>query len=227
MAGYGQFCPVAIASEVITERWTLLVIRELTAGSRRFNELRRGLPLMSPSLLSKRLKALERTGLVDRIETSDGRGVEYRLTQGGRDLQPIIESIGQWGMRWVRGHDLRDEDLDASLLMWDMRRSIAEENLPERRVVTHFHLRGSTDGRSHYWLVIDRPEVDLCLIDPGHRADVEVVGHVATLVQIWLGDRTFTEAIRSGDLGVTGPPALVRSFPSWFSLSGFAGLQNA
>lgn len=225
MAGYGQFCPIAIASEVLTERWTPLVVRELISGSRRFNELRRGVPLMSPSLLSKRLKSLERAGLVERIETSDGRGVEYHITQAGRELEPVIMAIGEWGMRWIRGADLRDEDLDASLLMWDMRRSIDTDRLPDRRVVTYFHLTGSTDGKSHYWLVLDGSDADLCLIDPGHDVDLQVHAPVATMVQIWMGDRTFDDAIHSGDVTLEGPRELARQFPTWFSLSSFAGLQ--
>ncbi len=168
-----------MASEVLTERWTPLVVRELLCGSTRFNDLRRGVPLMSPALLSKRLKTLERAGVV---------------------AKPF----------------------DASLLVWDMHRNIELDALPARRVVVHFHLRGSSDGNSHFWLVLDAPNVDLCLTDPGHDIDVQVAGNVATLVDYWMGRTDFRKAVRTGDLEVHGSRTLVAALPSWFSRSNFA-----
>ena len=152
---YGQFCPVAMASEVLTERWTPLVVRELLCGSTRFNDLRRGVPLMSPALLSKRLKTLERVGVVEK------RGATYHLTPAGEELRAVIESMGVWGQRWARG-DVVAKHFDASLLMWDIHRNVVVRGAagPER-VVVHFHLRGSSDKKSHFWLVLE-PRPSTC-----------------------------------------------------------------
>ena len=226
VGGYGQCCAVAVACEVITERWTPLVVRELLSGSNRFNELRRGLPSMSPSLLSKRLRALERAGVVERL-TDDLGGVEYRLTPAGADLQPVIEALGVWGKRW--GHGLLDAtgNLDASLLMREIQRNVIAENLPQQRVVVHFELRGSTDERSRYWLVLDRPIVELRLTDPPLDVDMHVEAHVRTMTRYWLGLVEFGEAVRNGDLRLTGPRELVRVFPTWFARSHFAPVAPA
>ena len=215
MVTYGQFCPVAMASEVLTERWTPLVVRELLCGSTRFNDLRRGVPLMSPALLSKRLKTLERVGVVEK------HGAAYHLTPAGEELRGVIEAMGVWGQRWARG-DVVAKPLDASLLIWDMHRNIEFDALPARRVVVHFHLSGSSDGNSQFWLVLDAPSVDLCLTDPGHDIDVQIAGHVATMVDYWMGRREFEATVRAGDLEVVGPRALVAALPSWFSRSAFA-----
>ena len=224
MASYGQFCPVAMAAEVLTERWTLLVVRELLCGSTRFNELRRGVPLMSPSLLSKRLKTLERVGVVERVSTGRGQPVEYHLTPGGRELEPVVEQMGVWGQRWARG-DVRARHLDASLLMWDIRRNIDSSRLPQRRVVVHFHVRGSSDKKSRFWLVLEPQTVDVCLFDPGHPVDVVVEGHVRTMAAYWMGQIEFADAVRSGDLVIEGPRNLRRALPTWFLRSGFADVE--
>lgn len=225
MASYGQFCPVAMAAEVLTERWTPLVVRELLAGSTRFNDLRRGVPLMSPSLLSKRLKTLERVGVVERRSApGGGQLIEYRLTPAGEELRPVVESLGIWGKRWARG-DVRARHMDASLLMWDVHRSVDVDHVPGRRVVVHFHLRGSSDGKSRFWLVLDRPSVDLCLTDPGFEVDVFVDGHVRTMIDYWMGDLELSQAVRAGDLTLEGPRTLVRSFPTWFNASAFASVE--
>jgi len=212
---YGQFCPVAMASEVLTERWTPLVVRELLCGSTRFNDLRRGVPLMSPALLSKRLKTLERVGVV---EHRDG---EYLLTPAGRELRAVIESLGVWGQRWARG-DVAAKQHDASLLMWDIHRNVEVAALPPQRVVVHFHLEGSSDRNSHFWLVLHAPAVDLCLTDPGHEIDLEVAGHISTMIDYWMGRTDFVAAVRAGDLNVLGPRVLVRALPTWFARSDFA-----
>jgi DNA-binding HxlR family transcriptional regulator len=210
MATYGQFCPVAMAAEVLTERWTPLIVRELLCGSTRFNDLRRGVPLMSPSLLSKRLETLCRVGVVARV------GGEYRLTPAGQELRPIIDLMGVWGHRWARG-DVVAKHHDASLLMWDIHRNIVAERLPGRRVVVHFFLDGSSDHKSHFWLVLDEGCADFCLIDPGHEIDLHVRGHVRTMIDYWAGQCEFATAVRRGDLTVSGPSELVRGLPTWFA----------
>ena len=174
---------------------------------------------MSPSLLSKRLKALQRVGVVERVKG------EYHLTRGGEELRPIIEAMGVWGQRWARG-DITAKHLDASLLMWDIRRSVAAERLPDRRVVIYFHLRGSPDKKSHFWLIIEAGNADLCLTDPGHEVDVEVDAHVRTIIDYWQGQIDFADAVRSGALQLRGPRALVRAFPNWFHRSPFAAVTD-
>lgn len=215
MPTYGQFCPVAMASEVLTERWTPLVLRELLCGSTRFNDLRRGVPLMSPSLLSKRLRTLERVGVIER---HDG---QYRLTEGGEELRPIIEAMGTWGQRWARG-DVAAKGHDASLLMWDIHRNVVAEELPEQRVVVQFHVKGSTDKKSHFWLVLHEGTTDLCLTDPGHDVDIRAAGHVSTFIDYWMGRLEFGDAIKQGLLTVEGPSRLTRAMPRWFRRSLFA-----
>ena len=218
MSTYGQFCPVAMASEVLTERWTPLVVRELLCGSTRFNDLRRGVPLMSPSLLSKRLKTLERVGVVVRD------GSDYRLTPAGEELRPIIESMGVWGQRWARG-DVVAKDYDASLLMWDIRRSIDTDRVPSRRVVVHFHLKGSRDGKRHFWLVLHEGVADLCLTDPGHEVDVSVEGHVAHHGRLLDGPRRVRRRRPPGRRHRGRPRQLARDLPTWFRRSLFAPVE--
>lgn len=219
---YGQFCPVAMASEILNERWTPLVLRELLCGSTRFNELRRGLPRMSPSLLSSRLKRLERTGILERHERAEG-GPEYRLTTAGEELRPIVEALGAWGQRWAQA-DMRPEHLDATLLLWDMHRRLCSDRLPDRRVVVELHVRGSADGRTHYWLVLDGGRADLCLFDPGHDVDLVVEAPVDALVAWWSGTADLRRLVRGGTVAVTGPRALARAFPDWFRRGAFAAL---
>lgn len=223
MRGYGQFCPVAMASEILNERWTPLVLRELLSGSTRFNEVRRGVPRMSPSLLSSRLKLLERVGILDRRESAEG-GPEYRLTPAGEELRPIIEALGAWGQRWARA-DLRPEHHDASLLLWDMHRRVQPDALPSHRVVVQFRVSGSSDGRSHFWLVLHEGRADLCLFDPGHAVDLVVYAPVEALVRYWMGDADLANLVAAGTVTVAGPPALARALPGWFRRSLFADVQ--
>jgi DNA-binding HxlR family transcriptional regulator len=214
VAGYGQFCPVAKASEVFAERWTPLVIRELIAGSHRFNEIRRGVPLMSPSLLSQRLKSLERAGIVERRE--DGRrGVEYHLTPAGAELRPVVELLGVWGQRWVTSN-LSLQEMDPLLLMWDMRRKLNVQVLPPGRTVVFIRLRDQRAPRNRGWLVVDDGEVDLCMVDPGYDVDVVLESDTPTLVRVWIGHLDVREAMRAGDLSIDGPRRLARVLPALF-----------
>lgn len=225
---YGQFCPVAQASEVVAERWTPLVLRELLCGSRRFNEVHRGVPRMSPSLLSKRLRGLRRAGLVERCELDDG-GTGYRLTPAGEALRPVVEALGTWGKRWLRP-GVRRDDLDASLLMWDLRRRVRGDALPDHRVVVHFRFRGAEKGKRRWWLVLEPGEQpDLCLHDPGYGVNLTVDADLATFTEVWLGDLPLAEALDRDDgsaVELTGPTHLRRAFPSWLRLSLFAGVER-
>ena len=217
--GYGQFCPVAKASEIVAERWTPLVLRELIAGSHRFNELRRGVPLMSSALLSQRLKELEHAGIIER-RSVDGV-IEYHLSKAGEELQPVIDALGLWGARWTPSRLTRN-DYDASLLMWDIRRRVDASQLPPSRTVVEFDLRGAERRYARWWLVASDRDVDLCLKDPGHEVNVRVDADVRALVDVWMGRQRMDDAIRAGTIAFQGPRPLVSSFRKSLGLSVFA-----
>ena len=225
MHGYGQFCPVAVACEVFAERWTPLIVRELFAGSRRFSEIRRGMPLISRALLTQRLRHLEDVGVIESRPV--GRGREYRLSQAGAEFHGIIEGLGAWGQRWVHGR-ASAENLDASLLLWNLRRRLAVDRLPDRRVVVRFDFRGVPAGRgpTTAWLVVTRKDVDVCLKDPGHGVDLVVAADLGTFTRVWLGDVSFDQAVRSRRISLEGPRDLVRAFPGWLLLSHYAGVAR-
>jgi DNA-binding HxlR family transcriptional regulator len=228
MRGYGQFCPVAVACEVFAERWTPLILREMFCGSRRFNDLRRGMPLISRTLLAQRLQTLEEAGVIESVPLPSGRGREYRLTQAGEEFRAVIDRLGEWGQRWIHGR-VSPENLDAGLLMWDIQRRIAVERLPSERVVARFDFRGFPAGYRGYrtlWLVLERPEVDLCLKDPGFEADLVVVADLKTMAQVWLGDMSFSAALRARSVIVQGPRKWAQALPGWLLLSGFAGVER-
>jgi DNA-binding HxlR family transcriptional regulator len=219
-AGYGQFCPLAMAAEVLCTRWTMLILRELYAGSMRFNELRKGVPLMSPTLLSKRLKELENFGVIERVKRADPGAFDYRLTAAGHDLKPIVFGMGAWGQRWVEAQSSL-KNLDPSLLMWDMRRNLNPTPLPHKRCVIQF-LYSDLTSKQRYWLVIDRGVVDLCQIDQGFEVDLYVVGDLRTMTAIWMGLTTVRAEVRADRLKLTGDPDLKRSMQTWLGLSPFA-----
>lgn len=219
--GYSQFCPVAKAAEIVAERWTPLVLRELIAGSRRFNELRRGVPLMSSALLSQRLKELEHAGIIER-RAGVGKNAEYHLSEAGQELRPIIEALGFWGARWTRSR-LTSEDYDPSLLMWDIRRNIDVERLPGgQRTVIEFHLHGAEPAFRRWWLVVDEGEVDLCLKDPGYEVNLHLSAELRAMVEVWMGRQSMGEATRAGKLTFEGPRTLASSFLKSLKLSVFA-----
>jgi DNA-binding HxlR family transcriptional regulator len=219
MAGYGQFCPIAQAAEVLTERWTPLVIRELVYGSHRFNEIQRGVPLMSSSLLSKRLRTLEATGVIER------RANEYHLTAAGEELRPLIELMAVWGERWVRREISRD-DADAALLMWAIRRSVVAEEIPPGRTVVNFRFARTPKPKRCWWLVLETGSVDVCLTDPGHGIDLSVHSDPVALAAVYMGDLPMSAALRQGELILEGPEHLVRGFPRWFGLSSLVGVSG-
>jgi DNA-binding HxlR family transcriptional regulator len=223
MSSYGQFCPVAKASEILAERWTPLVLRELLAGSHRFNDLCRGVPLMSRSLLAKRLKELERAGIVERRRTASQRSEEYYLTAAGEELRPIIEGLGVWGQRWVV-RDVEEADLDPSLLMWDIRRSLVPGALPGQRVVLRFDLTDVEGARRRWWLLAGAGDADLCMTDPGFEVDLVVATTLRELTRYWIGRQSWQELLASGSLRLEGARWLQRSLPDWLGRSGFAAV---
>lgn len=222
MPSYGQFCPVAKAMEVLDERWTLLVVRELLEGSTHFNDIRRGVPKMSPALLSKRLRSLERAGVVRRT-AMNGR-VSYTLTDAGKELNDVVTGLATWGVRWVG--ELGAEDLDPHLLFWDMRRKVPAQNWPPARTVVAFRLSDVDSKVSRWWLVGRGGEVDVCDYDPGFEEVATVVASLRTLTRIWRGDQTWTEALRSGAVELTGPTDVRRAVPAWLGQSPMAGIAR-
>jgi DNA-binding HxlR family transcriptional regulator len=225
MKGYGQFCPVSKAAEILNERWTLLIVRELLCGSRRFNDLRRGVPLMSPSLLSQRLKALQKYGVIERRCQENARGGEYHLTSAGKELRPIVMSFGEWGQRWVRSQ-IREADLDAGLLMWDMRRTIDASAFPPLRVTVEFEYSGAPETDRHWWLVVREGEVELCFDDPGLPVDLYILTDLQTMTQIWMGDISLAEARRRDLIEIQGNRAIIEALPRWLTRSPFAGVPR-
>lgn len=222
MGGYGQFCPIAKAAEVFDQRWTLLVLRELVAGSDRFNDIHRGVPRMSRTLLSKRLTSLEGDGLVERMETPDGP--VYELTEAGQALLPVMEAIGEWGMRYM--DSLTDDDLDPAFLLWDVHRGIDTAALPDGRTVVELTFRGIQPALRDWWLLLSREEVDVCDEDPGLESDLAIDTAIRTFVGVWRGDIGWDDALRGGDLRLHGPEHLRRQVPDWFQLSHFAGVER-
>jgi DNA-binding HxlR family transcriptional regulator len=226
-SGFGQFCPVAVACEVFAERWTPIILRELFAGSGHFNEIRRGIPLISSALLAERLRGLEAHGVIVRESLPGGHGHCYRLTEAGREFHSVIEGLGTWGQRWTVRVD-RD-NLDPGFLMWNMRRRIVLERLPPRRVVVRFKYGGvplRKRGPRLFWLLLDRAQTDLCIEDPGFEVDLYVDADLSAMARVWLGDCTFEHAVHSGKIQLTGSRTLVRAFPSWLMLSHFANVPR-
>ncbi len=222
MTGYGQFCPVAKAMEVLDERWTLLVVRELLLGSRHFNDLRRGVPKMSPALLSKRLKSLARVGVVQRTEV-DGR-TTYSLTECGKELADVIDALGSWGVRWIP--EIGDDDLDPHLLMWDMRRTVPIEAWPRARTTLAFHLTDARPKASRWWLVVANGEADVCDADPGFEAAATIETSLGTLTRIWRGDVSWPHALLDGSVAVSGPANVRRAVPSWIGQSALSAVAR-
>jgi DNA-binding HxlR family transcriptional regulator len=218
MSGYGQFCPVAKAMELLDERWTMLIVRELLAGSTRFNDLRRGVPKMSPALLSKRLQTLTRANVVARSD-ADGRP-SYTLTPSGKELAEVVEALGAWGVRWIG--ELGEQDLDPHLLMWDIRRTIPLEAWPRSRTTLAFHLDGVAPKASRWWLVVAAGAADVCDFDPGHEIAGTVETSLRTLTQVWRGDVSWQGALLDGSVAVSGPSDVRRAVPSWLGQSRLA-----
>lgn len=217
--GYGQFCTVARGAEIVCEKWTPLVLRELLCGSRRFNELHRGVPRMSTALLSRRLRELEAVGVVRSVV--EGRFRAYELTAAGEELRPIILALGHWGARWI-GSRLPEGHLDAGLLMWDIRRFVRLAEFPKHRVVIHFALHDAPPREQHWWLVVENAVADLCRDDPGHDLTLQVESTVRALTEIWSGDLTPARASQSGEVKVSGARRDADALWRWLGTSAFA-----
>jgi DNA-binding HxlR family transcriptional regulator len=222
MSSYGQFCPMAKAMDVLDERWTLLIVREMLLGSRHFNDLRRGVPKMSPTLLSKRLKSLTRAGVIERDDT-DGR-TSYTLTPCGQELAGVVQALMEWGTRWVG--ELGEEDLDPHLLMWDIRRSVPIDAWPRARTVVAFRLSGVATKASQWWLVVADGQADMCDFDPGYDVTVTVDSSLRTLTEIWRGDASWSRSLMDGSVTVSGPADARREVPAWLGQSMAAAIPR-
>src|SRR5574337_615309 len=224
---YLQFCPVAMAAEVLCNRWTLLLVRELMLGSSHFNDLRRGVPRMSSALLAKRLKELQACGIVAR--TAPARAADahqYHLTAAGQELRPIVEAVGVWGQRWVTT-EATLRHLDANLLMWDIRRNVQPEPAPAARTTIQFIFCDRPPAERSYWLVVEPGrEVDLCAVDPGFDVDLYVATDLRTLTEVWLGYMDLAQAKDSGAVRLTGSREHEVEFRAWLHLSAFAAVKK-
>jgi DNA-binding HxlR family transcriptional regulator len=218
MAGYGSFCPISLASDVVADRWTPLILRELVLGNTRFNDIARGLPGISRSLLVQRLKHLERKGVVDRWPLATGRGHEYRLTQAGRDLEPVLMALGRWAVEWLFD-DLRPHEVDPITLTWWMHRRVDGANLPPGRTVVQFD--HTAPERLSIWMVLERGEASVCVQHPGFDPDVIVTTSTPALAEVFQGFDRWDRAVADGRIDVAGPPRLVRDLPRWFLWSPF------
>jgi DNA-binding HxlR family transcriptional regulator len=217
MHSYGQYCPVSKAAEVLGDRWTLLIVRDLIClQARHFNDLVRGLPGISRSLLSQRLRQLERMGIIERHAGGKGRATEYYLTQAGQELEQVIDALLEWGAQWAFGEPDQAE-MDPVLLLWWMRQGTQLDRLPSQRVVLQFDFHGERSG--NYWLLLEQSDVSVCLQHPGFDIDLLVTADIAAFYQVWLGRISFAESLGHGWVQLDGVPALVRAFPTWFALS--------
>jgi DNA-binding HxlR family transcriptional regulator len=222
---YGQFCPIAKATEILGEKWTILIIRELLMGGVRYSELQRGLGMISPTLLSKRLDALESHGLLIKKKISGQKGYEYYPTRSCSELLPVIKGLGDWGMRWVRGN-IVDNDYDVELLMLYLKRSINPAGLVGDETVIRFRFTDS-ELFPNWWIVVKRNEVDVCVKDPGKDVDIYFTTTVKNMVAVWMGDISYRKAITSDALKVVGPKALLNDINGWMESSIFAGIAPA
>lgn len=221
MEGYGEFCPVSLAAEVFARRWTPLIVRELLAGSTRFNDLRRGMPTITASVLSRRLDELALAGIIERRE--DERGMRYVLTAAGEELRPVVEQLGVWGRRWLPT-DYREQDLDPRLLVWDIHRNLDLGDVTQRTVL-ELHFPDAPAEYRAYWLILTADGAEVCLTHPGGDTDLQIRTDVRTLTNIWMGNTTWASALRAGTLKVAGHRDLCRALPRWLKLSPFAAVK--
>ena len=218
---YGQFCPLAQAAQLLCERWTLLIVREMVAGSTRFNEIKKGVPKMSPSLFSARLKQLVTAGVVEK--SGSNASPVYSLSPAGLALRPIVELLGAWGHRWAPSK-LNKIDLDAGLLMWDMRRTVDPAIFPKRRIVVQFEYSDAPKEARNWWLVAEKGEIDLCLNDQGFDVDIMIKCSLKAMTEVWVCQKRFRDAVKNGDIEVMGDSKLVNKLQDWLRSSSLSRL---
>ncbi|MGC1664615.1 MAG: helix-turn-helix domain-containing protein [Bradyrhizobium sp.] len=222
--GYNQFCPIAKASEVLAQRWTPLILRELMADIRTFNDLHRGVPLISRAVLVARLRELELHGIIERRARKDAAGHEYWLTPAGEAFRPVVSELGHWGLVHARD-TLRPDDLDPTLLLWVFRKRAIRDVLPDRRIVARFEFSGVPANKSKFrilWLILERSGVDVCVKDPGHPVDVVFRGKIADFVSVYLGHALWRDMVGKA-LSIEGDRSLMHSLPGWIRLDKVVG----
>lgn len=222
--GYGQYCPLALACEVLGERWSILVLSRLIDGCRRFNEIHRGVPRMSATLLSQRLAQLEAAGMAERRPLPGGRGYEYQPTEAGWELESVIMDLAVWGQRWAR--DMTTDDLDPGFLLWSMHTRLNTEAMPPGRTVLEFAFTGASKDNRRFWLVNTDGQVEMCVKHPGHEVDVTVTADLRLFIEAWRGFRSLKDEIARGRIRVEGPRALTRALPDWLKLSALAPFER-
>jgi len=225
MPEYGQFCPVAKAGDIIGERWTVLILREMLLGTTRYNDFQRALSRISPTLLSKRLKMLEEKGIIVRKRPPGARSHEYHLTACGRELEPLIEQFAVWGMRWARGQ-MTDSELDVEFLMWDLQRRLQTDQLPGGETVLCF-VFDEQERFKTWWLVACQDGVDLCSENPGKEVDLYINTTVRDLAGIWRGDVPLATALRQKVIRTHGNVGLARSIQNWLGICLYADIEPA
>lgn len=221
---FGQFCPIALAGEVLAQKWMLLIVRELNAGATRFNEIRRGVPRISATLLKQRLTQLEDAGIVVRRSMQSNGPDEYILTEAGTELKQVLSVIGNWGQRWAR--EIEREDLDPGWLVWAMHRRIDTSEMPNGRTVIAFHFTDAPRNHRLFWLVCKHPQVDVCVKPPGFEEDVSVKTDTRTMAEVWRGIRPLRQSILDELIQIKGRSHLLHEFPDWLMLSVFAGTEQ-
>jgi DNA-binding HxlR family transcriptional regulator len=222
MADHGSYCPVSMATEVLADRWTPLIVRELLLGSTRFNDLVRALPGISRTLLSQRLRHLERRGVIEAWPSPTGRGSEYHLTPAGRDLEGVVDAFARWAIEWLYD-ELQTQEIPPRTLMWWMHRRVDPARFPPGRTVLEFRF---TRPAQTIWLVLERDAVSVCIQHPGGDVDLVATGTATTFGQVFQGRRRWDKAVASGDIDVAGPPRMVRALPTWFTWSPWAGFTE-
>jgi DNA-binding HxlR family transcriptional regulator len=219
MSKYGQFCPIAKSLEILGDRWTLLIIRDLLTGTTHFNDLERGLPGISRALLARRLRQLQQAGIVEKRQNAAGRqSTPYRLTQAGQELLSVLMPLRTWGETWAFGEPT-PEDLDPKLLMWWLRSRAHPDLLPGQRRVAQFDFAGVPALKRHrvsFWLILAADENTLCLTDPGFNIDLLVSAELSVFLKLYAGRITYPEALDDYGVRVEGTPDLARAFPIWF-----------
>lgn len=223
--GYNQFCPISKAMELLGEKWTILIVREILCGFTRFNELQRGLGQISPTVLTKRLNSMVAEGLLFKKHIPGQKGYEYFPTQACDELLSVIEQVGIWGMRWAR-YQLSEDDFDLQLLMLHMEQSIQPQNLLGNETIIRFNFSDISDYPS-WWLVVTGDETDVCIHDPGKEVDVYFNVSVRVMCELWMGDISYKKAIAEDKLNLVGPKALISHVEHWLQPNKFAGLQPA
>jgi DNA-binding HxlR family transcriptional regulator len=225
MKSYGQFCPVAKAAELFCERWTPLILRDLSTGVSRFSELRRGVPLASPTLLSRRLKQLEAEGVVERRRVPGSRHTAYHLTPAGAEFAPLVEALGVWGQRWAR-RELQRHEADLGLLIWALQRSVRPEAFGQARTTVELRFPEQPKAKQRWWFVNEGRAADLCLDNPGYEVDLYLTVSLADMILIWRGDLPLRRAIDQGRLQADGGAAARRALPRWLGVSTLAHVAS-